>query len=84
MTELENIVNIKNAIKDLTHLEKWDVVFGVIKKLGIALPDEIEKLKPIPWDKAFCPCGGIILADTENCTVPLCVECTIEIVKSYK
>ena len=35
------------------------------------------------WNKAFCPCGGVILADTEDCTVPVCIECAIEISKAY-
>jgi hypothetical protein len=30
-----------------------------------------------------CPCGGIILADTDECKVPVCIECCIEISKSY-
>jgi len=25
----------------------------------------------------FCPCGGVILADTEDWETPLCVECWI-------
>ena len=34
-------------------------------------------------DKSRCPCGGIILADTDECRVPVCIECCIEISKSY-
>lgn len=30
-----------------------------------------------------CPCGGIILADTDECKVPVCIECCVEISKSY-
>ena len=30
-----------------------------------------------------CPCGGIILADTDECKVPVCVECCIEISNAY-
>lgn len=26
-----------------------------------------------------CPCGGIILADTEDWKVPLCYECYVDI-----
>ncbi len=44
------------------------------------LTDALEKNI---WDKAFCHCGSVILADTEDCTVALCVECTIEISKAY-
>jgi hypothetical protein len=34
-------------------------------------------------DKSRCPCGGIILADTDECKVPVCIECCVEISKSY-
>lgn len=27
----------------------------------------------------YCPCGGIILADTEDWDIPLCYECYLEI-----
>jgi hypothetical protein len=30
-----------------------------------------------------CPCGGIILADTDECKVPVCFECCIEISNAY-
>jgi hypothetical protein len=30
-----------------------------------------------------CPCGAPILADTEDCKVPVCIECAIEISKAY-
>lgn len=32
-----------------------------------------------PGTPGFCPCGGIILADTEHLTPPLCAECWHEI-----
>lgn len=28
-----------------------------------------------------CPCGGVILANTEDCKVPLCYACAVQIVK---
>ena len=31
-----------------------------------------------------CPCGGIILADTENCTTPVCYQCATEISESLR
>lgn len=40
--------------------------------------EELEKLV-----KSRCPCGGIILADTDDCKVPVCVECAIEISRAY-
>lgn len=49
----------------------------------IELTKESENFKSKIWDKSRCPCGGIILADTENCTVPLCYECALEIVQSF-
>jgi len=30
-------------------------------------------------DKKWCPCGGVILADTEDCQTPLCADCTDDI-----
>ena len=27
----------------------------------------------------YCPCGGIILADTEDWTVPVCYECWVKL-----
>lgn len=43
---------------------------------------EREYQKHIKWltdflvrKKSLCPCGGIILADTENWDVPLCDNC---------
>ena len=33
--------------------------------------------------KSRCPCGGIILADTEDCTTPLCCNCSEEIVIAF-
>ncbi len=83
LKDLENIEKLKKAIEELKDLEKLDVVFSVFKKLGLELPSEFRKSKPKLWDTAFCPCGGIIFADTENCTVPVCIECAIEIAKAY-
>lgn len=34
--------------------------------------------------KKYCPCGGIILADYEDCTTPLCIECGIDILNVEK
>jgi len=65
--------------RELTDLKK----FVNLKELDLELPSEFHKPKPRLWDKAFCPCGGIILADTEECTVPVCIECAIEISKAY-
>lgn len=43
------------------------------------LKEEIEKLKK----PDRCPCGGVILADTEDCTTMLCDECANEIFVAY-
>lgn len=40
-----------------------------------------SKLKPVQKGK-FCPCGGIILADTEEFRTPLCCECYEEVLRS--
>jgi hypothetical protein len=42
---------------------------------------ELEALRKV--DKSRCPCGDIILADTDDCKVPVCIECCIEISKAY-
>lgn len=40
-----------------------------------------SQLKTVQKGK-FCPCGGIILADTEEFTTPLCCECYEEVLRS--
>ena len=45
--------------------------------------DMIEKALNERFDKKYCPCGGTILADTDDCKVPVCIECAIEISNSY-
>ena len=34
--------------------------------------------------RKFCPCGGIILADTEDWSIPMCYECVGEIKEGIK
>ena len=35
-------------------------------------------------DQTQCPCGGVILADTEDWPIPMCHECYEEIYRQYK
>lgn len=54
---------------------------GINASKVIELLDLIKKLQ---YDKRYCPCGGIILADTEDCRVPLCYNCVEEIARAMK
>lgn len=36
---------------------------------------DLEAMGANPVNQRFCPCGGIILADTEDWTIPLCCGC---------
>ena len=62
---------------DMDHLD-W---FEKLKMLSDAIEQALQEAAKV--DKSRCPCGGIILADTDDCKVPVCIECCIEISKSY-
>ncbi len=50
-----------------------NITFRTPKRHGSGPSYSVETLQ----ESARCPCGGIILADTENWVEPRCVECWI-------
>ncbi len=67
-------------------LDDKDLPTTTVHKAGWELLIEaIEQalLKAAQYSKRYCPCGGTILADTDECKVPVCIECCIEISKAY-
>jgi len=72
-------------MESLADLYKKELDYAVARyaEAEAQLAKKDEMLKSLKYDKRHCPCGGIILADTDECKVPVCANCFEEIGKLY-
>lgn len=74
-------------MKPIEKLKREHVARVVSSETGCETRDKlnevIERVNELSAQHDRCPCGGIIIAETEECRVPLCDDCASEIVAAY-